>query len=98
MERNEVFLRSIRGGQWTKAKEAAALEEIRKKMEARHIQKEAENGEDGEAKENGNEKTGDAEVSKDDGNNNANAKKTEQPGKRSSTRPKLYLKEQVRGI
>ena len=37
---------------WTKAKEAAALEEMRKKMEARHIQKKAENGDDGEAKEN----------------------------------------------
>ena len=35
---------------WTKAKEAAALEEMRKKMEARHIQKKAENGDDGEAK------------------------------------------------
>ena len=85
---------------WTKAKEAAALEEMRKKMEARHIQKKAENGDDGEAKENGDEKTDDAEVSKDDGNNdnNANAKETEQPGKRSSSRPKLYLKEQVRSI
>ena len=34
---------------WTKAKEAAALEEMRKKMEAKHIQKEAET--EGEGKE-----------------------------------------------
>ena len=81
---------------WTKAKEAAALEEMRKKMEARHIQKEAENGDDGEAKEGDDKKSEDAQVSKDD--EKSGAKETEQPGRRTSTRPKLYLKEQVRSI
>ena len=69
-------------------------------MEARHIQKQAENGDNGEAKENGDEKTDDAEVSKDDGNNgnNTNAKETEQPGKEAAVGPSCTLRSKFEAL
>lgn len=95
---------------WTKAKEAAALEEMRKKMEAKHVQKEAENEDEGNEKEG---KSNEEKKAKDNsknnnnnennvGNNNNSVEEGEQAEKKKTRKkpsgPKLYLKEQVRSI
>ena len=95
---------------WTKAKEAAALEEMRKKMEAKHVQKEAENEDEGNEKEG---KSNEEKKAKDNsknnnnnennvGNNNNSGEEGEQAEKKKTRKkpsgPKLYLKEQVRSI
>ena len=95
---------------WTKAKEAAALEEMRKKMEAKHVQKEAENEGEGNEKEG---KSNEEKKAKDNsknnnnnennvGNNNNSGEEGEQAEKKKTRKkpsgPKLYLKEQVRSI
>ena len=95
---------------WTKAKEAAALEEMRKKMEAKHVQKEAENEDEGnekEGKSNEEKKAKDNSKSNNNnennvGNNNNSGEEGEQAEKKKTRKkpsgPKLYLKEQVRSI
>jgi hypothetical protein len=95
---------------WTKAKEAAALEEMRKKMEAKHVQKEAENEDEGNEKEGiSNEEKKAKDNSKNNnnnennvGNNNNSGEEGEQAEKKKTRKkpsgPKLYLKEQVRSI
>jgi hypothetical protein len=96
---------------WTKAKEAAALEEMRKKMEAKHIQKEAET--EGEGKEEDGKVSEEQQLkvgSNSKNNNNANSENmgdnktkdgeqaTEKKSRNNSNGPKLYLKEQVRSV
>ena len=95
---------------WTKAKEAAALEEMRKKMEAKHVQKEAENEDEKNEKEgisNEEKKAKDNSKSNNNnennvGNNNNSGEEGEQAEKKKTRKkpsgPKLYLKEQVRSI
>ena len=95
---------------WTKAKEAAALEEMRKKMEAKHVQKEAENEDEKNEKEGiSNEEKKAKDNSKNNnnnennvGNNNNSGEEGEQAEKKKTRKkpsgPKLYLKEQVRSI
>eukprot|EP00943_MAST-04B_sp_MAST-4B-sp1_P001643 g1643.t1 len=96
---------------WTKAKEAAALEEMRKKMEAKHIQKKAETEgeaiqEDGNVSEEQQPKVGSNSKNNNNANNeNADGDKTkggEQLAKKEShtktNGPKLFLKEQVRSV
>ena len=95
---------------WTKAKKAAALEEMRKKMEAKHVQKEAENEDEGNEKEGiSNEEKKAKDNSKNNnnnennvGNNNNSGEEGEQAEKKKTRKkpsgPKLYLKEQVRSI
>ena len=57
---------------WTKAKEAAALEEMRKKMEAKHVQKEAENEDEGNEKEGKSNEEKKAKDNSKSNNNNEN--------------------------
>ena len=81
---------------WTKAKEAAALEEMRKKMEAKHVQKEAENEDEGnekEGKSNEEKKAKDNSKSNNNnennvGNNNNSGEEGEQAEKKKTRKTK----------